>query len=67
MKKSQTKNCSECLFHSFVSDKLICSKGFKVKFYMPRNGNPHDDKCGFKRKCNEFVNININPKNNEHE
>lgn len=48
-----TRHCDECEYGN--SDKpaaLVCDKGHKPKWYMPKSGIDTD--WGYKRKCAEF-------------
>ena len=60
------QNCDECKFFiwlnpfiknskiSLPNSKLVkCKKGYKPRFYTPKNGNPYGD-YGFKKRCEDF-------------
>lgn len=50
--------CSECknytTYEYWRYTEITCNIGHKPRFYMPRNGNPHDERAGHKRKCDDF-------------
>ena len=55
---TKTKLCNKCKHHDtsrwswFTS--TMCRMGHKPRFYLPRNGNPHDPMAGYRRKCDDF-------------
>ena len=49
----KAKLCKDCHFNKFP-DNNPCVKGHHPRFYLPSNGNPYDDRAGYKRKCSDF-------------
>ena len=45
--------CCECE-HYYTRYNILCGRGHKPRFYMPRNGDPYDERSGHRRKCNDF-------------
>jgi len=53
----KAKDCMTCKSHSYTgeySEKLLCAKGHKPRFYGPRigYGDPYD--YGWKRRCEDY-------------
>ena len=64
------KYCDECKFRTdkyiggkhFLEDinkpvspyDLICTKGHRPRFYMPKTDNPNCNDWGWKRNCDDF-------------
>lgn len=52
--------CEDCIHFSTdliagsCETDVLCEKGHRPRFYMPRNHNPYDDLAGWKRRCNDF-------------
>ena len=46
--------CFDCVYQNKSIIGKACTIGHNPRFYHPRNGNPHDEKSGYKRKCADF-------------
>lgn len=51
--------CVECKHETTYGewmryDGLVCKLGHKPRFYMPKNGNPHDPRAGWRRVCEDY-------------
>ena len=59
----KAKWCIECQHHSSAGEfdeKMVCAKGHKPRFYMPKDGNPYSD-YGWKRRCGVDFEAIIHP------
>lgn len=50
----KTRSCHVCKYRNKYVIGKICTLGHTPRFYLPRNGNPHDDNSGYKKKCNDY-------------
>lgn len=51
----KTRHCDECRFADFSGELMVCTKGHKPRFYMPKGEYPHfENDCGCKRKCEDY-------------
>ena len=55
MKNIETKFCVECKHFKMHEYENECLKGHRLRFYTPRS--MFDDKCGYKRKYDDFEEI----------
>lgn len=53
-----TRYCHECehqnTYGRWAMTGEMCKIGHKPRHYLPRNGNPYDEKAGWKRKCEDY-------------
>lgn len=53
MKPAKTRHCEDCRFRKWSgSSALICLKGHRPKFFMPKS--PMDTDWGWKKKCGDY-------------
>jgi len=57
----KTRLCEECQFADYsgdlsdLSDLMVCGKGHRPRFYLPKGEYPHySDDWGWKRKCADY-------------
>lgn len=65
----KAKQCDECAHRVLSSDAdidaitiyrdSICNKGHRPNFYQPKSDNPYANDWGWKRKCLDFVPVEI--------
>ena len=51
----KTRNCEDCDHHNLETHDLVCEAGHKPRFYKPKS--PTDFDWGWKRKCEDFKEI----------
>jgi hypothetical protein len=51
----KTRSCEDCNLADFTGERLVCTKGHKPRFYMPKGTYPHyENEWGYKRRCEDF-------------
>lgn len=52
---SRARSCIDCNLADFSEEKLICTKGHKPRFYLPKGTYPrYENDWGYKRRCNDY-------------
>lgn len=55
MKAIKMRHCDECANHrAVIGNELACALDHKPRWFAPKNDNPHDINYGWKRKCEDF-------------